>query len=269
MKNSLRPLSNIQVAPRDYVQAFAKGLEIIRAFDVSHPRMTLTEVAEQTGFTPAATRRFLLTLVSERYAIFDGKYFALAPRTLDLGYAYLSSEGIWAGVEMALKDISHQTGESSSAAVLDHDEVVYVARAAASKIMTVNLRVGSRLPALYTSMGRILLAHLGHRAEAIISQSKLRRFTPRTITDPSAISTILKRARSSGYALVNQELELGLISLAVPLFNRDGEVTAAINISSHVSRCSPDNLVKNVLPVLQRTASSLGFRGPRTSASAE
>ena len=264
MKQPYKSIADAHVAPRDYVQAFAKGLEIIRAFDAMHPRMTLTEVAAQTGFTPAATRRFLLTLVKERYALFDGKYFALAPRALDLGYAYLSSEGIWNGVEMALKDVSHQTGESCSGAVLDGDEVVYVARAAASKIMTVNLRVGSRLPAFYTSMGRVLLAYLpGMAAEGLLAKAKLKRFTQRTVTDSTALAAIIKRVRVNGYALVNQELELGLISIAVPLRDRDGRVTTAINVSTHVSRSSPQHLISSVLPVLQQAVQALSMERSR------
>lgn len=252
----------LSVAPRDYVQAFVKGLDVIRAFGADRPRMTLTEVAAHTGFTRAATRRFLLTLAQERYAVFDGKYFSLGPRALDLGYAYLSSQGLWDGVEATLKEVSRQTGESCSGAVLDGDEIVYVARAAASKILTVNLQVGSRLPALYTSMGRVLVANLPDAAlEKLLTGRTLEKRTPRTVTDTAALRTLLRRVRSSGWSLTNQELELGLMSIAVPLRDRAGRVAAAINVSAHASRSTPQHLVRDVLPVLQRAAEAIQLRG--------
>lgn len=258
----MKRAAEFSVAPRDYVQAFAKGLDVIRAFGADRPRMTLTEVAAHTGFTRAATRRFLLTLTAERYALFDGKYFSLAPRALDLGYAYLSSQGFWDGVETTLKEVSRQTGESCSGAVLDGDEIVYVARAAASKIMTVNLQVGSRLPALYTSMGRVLAANLPDAAlEKLLAGRRLEKRTPRTCTDMAALRVLLRRVRTSGWSLTNQELELGLMSIAVPLRDRGGRVMAAINVSAHASRSSPQRLVRDVLPVLQRAAESIQVRG--------
>ncbi|MEH0194287.1 IclR family transcriptional regulator C-terminal domain-containing protein [Caulobacter sp. CCNWLY153] len=239
------------IASKDYVQTFARGLDVIRAFDAEHPRMTLSEVAARTGLTRAATRRFLLTLVAEGYAVADGKTFGLAPRTLDLGYAYLSSLDVWEGASTVLTDVTRQLGESCSASVLDGDEIVYVARVAASRIMAVGLRVGSRLPAFHTSMGRMLLAHRPvAELERLLEGRTFEKLTPHTVTDPDEIRAILRRTAQQGWSLTNQELELGLMSIAVPLRDRAGRVTAAINVSSQAGRTTPEHLIEHVLPVL-------------------
>jgi IclR family pca regulon transcriptional regulator len=244
-----------EIASKDYMQTFARGLDVIRAFDADHPRMTLSEVAARTGLTRAATRRFLLTLTAEGYAVFDGKAFRLAPRILDLGYAYLSSLDVWEGAATILTDVTRQLGESCSASVLDGDEVVYVARVAASRIMTVGLRVGSRLPAFHTSMGRMLLAHLPVMdLERLLEGRVFEKLTPHTVTDPDEIRAILRRTAQQGWSLTNQELELGLMSIAVPLRDRAGRVTAAINVSSQAGRTTPEHLIEHVLPVLLTAA---------------
>lgn len=243
------------VSDKDYVQAFVRGLNVIRAFGPQHSRMTLTQVAELTGFPPAATRRFLLTLVRERYATTDGKYFLLTPRILDLGYAYLSSQQIWEGTQSVLAEVAGRIGESCSASVLDGDEIVYVARVAANRIMTVDLRVGSRLPAFYTSMGRVLLAHLSEAdLDRLIARHDFQKLTPKTISSAGEMRDMLRRTRAQGWSLTNQELELGLLSVAVPLRDRLGKVSAAINVSSHVSRRSPQQMTREILPILSQAA---------------
>lgn len=243
------------VSDKDHVQAFARGLDVIRAFNAEHPRMTLSEVAARTGLTRAATRRFLLTLVVEGYAVQDGKSFRLAPRTLDLGYAYLSSLDVWEGAQTVLTDVTRQLGESCSASVLDGDEIVYVSRVAASRIMTVGLRVGSRLPAFHTSMGRMLLAHLPAAAlDRLLERRVFQPTTPHTVTDHDALRQILRDTAAQGWSLTNQELELGLLSIAVPLRDRGGRVTAAINVSSQASRSTPQQLIDTALPVLLKAA---------------
>lgn len=253
-----RPRPSPSVASRDYVQSFVKGLDVIRAFDAAHPRMTLSEVAERAGLSRAAARRLLLTLVEERYAATDGKHFKLAPRTLDLGYAYLASSDVWESTQTVLTDVTRQIGESCSASVLDADEIVYVARVAASRIMAVDLHVGSRLPAFHTSMGRVLLSHLPESdLDALLAGRIFDKLTPKTVTDPAKLRQILKRTRVQSWALANQELELGLLSIAVPLKDRTGRVTAAINVSSQAGRTTPQQMIDTMLPVLQAAAARI------------
>jgi IclR family pca regulon transcriptional regulator len=244
---------------KDFVQAFARGLEVIRAFDSDHPQMTLSEVAERTGLTRATARRLLLTLVSTGYALSDRRGFRLAPRILDLGYAYLSSLDIWERAQVVLTDVTRELGESCSACVLDGDEAVYVARVAASRITAVNLRVGARLPAFHTSTGRMLLAHLPILdLEALLEGRVFERYTDRTITDVDAIRDILRATRQRGWSLSDQEFEVGLMSVAVPLRDRAGRVTAAINVSAHTSQLTAEALKERALPLLFRAAERIG-----------
>ena len=258
MNDAIKPLNE-----KDYAQTFARGLDVIRAFDAEHPRMTLSQVAERTGLTRAAARRFLLTLVAEGYAVADGKAFGLAPRVLDLGYAYLSTLGVWQGALTVLTDVTRQVGESCSASVLDGAEIVYVARVAASRIMTVNLHVGSRLPAYNTSMGRMLLAHLPPlELERALSATRLEKMTPRTVTDPDQLRAILRQTAIQGWSLTSEELELGLLSLAAPLRDRSGKVVAAINVSTQINRMGPEQLKAQVLPVLLDAAHRIGSVSP-------
>ncbi len=248
------------MSDKDHVQAFARGLDVIRAFNADNPSMTLSEVAARTGLPRAATRRFLLTLVAEGYATQDGKAFRLAPRTLDLGYAYLSSLDVWEGAQTVLTDVTRQLGESCSASVLDGDEIVYVSRVAASRIMTIGLRVGSRLPAFHTSMGRMLLAHLPPaQLDRLLEGRVFEPRTPHTVTDHTTLRQILRDTAQQGWSLTNQELELGLLSIAVPLRDRSGRVTAAINVSTQINRMDPDQIKQKALPVLMRAASTLNF----------
>lgn len=258
MNDAAKPLNE-----KDYAQTFARGLDVIRAFDAEHPRMTLSQVAERTGLTRAAARRFLLTLVAEGYAVTDGKVFGLAPRVLDLGYAYLSTLGVWQGALTVLTDVTRQVGESCSASVLDGPEIVYVARVAASRIMTVNLHVGSRLPAYNTSMGRMMLAHLPPlELERVLTATRLEKMTPHTVTDPTELRAILRQTAIQGWSLTSEELELGLLSLAAPLRDRAGKVVAAINVSTQINRMSPEQLQTQVLPVLLDAAQRIGSVSP-------
>lgn len=247
-------------ARKDYVQALSRGLDVIRAFTAETPKMTLTEVAERTGLTRAAARRFLLTLVEDGYAATNGKLFWLLPRTLDLGFAYLSTLSFWDQAQTELTEVVREIGESCSASVLDGGEIVYVSRVAANRIMTVGLHIGSRLPALFSSMGRVMLADLPDAdLDKRLAQGPFPALTENTITDPDVLRTTIKTIRGQGYALTNQELEIGLLSIAVPLRNRAGRVVAAINVSTHASRRTPEDLRTTVLPVLQRAADRIGL----------
>ena len=249
------------------MQSFARGLEVIRSFSAAAPQQTLSEVAARTGLTRAGARRILLTLQTLGYVHSDGKLFRLTPRILDLGFAYLSSLPLWNLAEPLMEDLVEEVRESSSAAVLDGLDIVYVLRVHTHKIMSTNLAVGSRLPAFWTSLGRVLLADLpedGLRAR--LASLPRRQFTQHTLLDDETLLARIAQARTQGWCLVDQELEEGLISVAAPLKNRAGQVVAALNISGQANRTSTEMLREQLLPELLATAQTisrmLGTRRP-------
>jgi IclR family transcriptional regulator, pca regulon regulatory protein len=238
-----------------YVQSFARGLSVIRAFNAERPEQTLTDVAAATGLTRAGARRILLTLQTLGYVEAEGRLFRLTPKILDLGFAYLTSMPFWNLAEPVMEELSGQVHESCSAAVLDRTEIVYVLRVPTHKIMTINLSIGSRLPAYCTSMGRVLLAALDEEAlEATLGASPLYAHTPRTVTDKDELKKIIAQVRQQGWAIVDQELEGGLISISAPIRNRQGRVIAAMNISGNAQRTSAKQMVKTFLEPLQQAA---------------
>ncbi|MFI7551365.1 IclR family transcriptional regulator [Micromonospora sediminimaris] len=239
----------------EFVQSLERGLAVIRAFDAEHPQLTLSEVARATGLTRAAARRFLLTLVELGYVRTDGRLFSLRPRILDLGYAYLSSLSLPEVAQPHMEALVAQVHESCSVSVLDGDEVVYVARVPTKRIMTVGISVGTRFPAYATSMGRVLLAGQPPRwLDDYLATAQLRPLTRRTVTDPAKLRDILTKIANQGYALVDQELEEGLRSLAAPIHGDNGSVVAAVNVSAHASRGSFEMIRRELLPPLLATA---------------
>ncbi|GAB3841166.1 IclR family transcriptional regulator C-terminal domain-containing protein [Micromonospora andamanensis] len=239
----------------EFVQSLERGLAVIRAFDAEHPQLTLSEVARSTGLTRAAARRFLLTLVDLGYVRTDGRLFALRPRILDLGYAYLSSLSLPEVARPHMEALVAQVHESCSMSVLDGDEVVYVARVPTKRIMTVGISVGTRFPAYATSMGRVLLAaQPAGWLDDYLATAKLRPLTRRTVTDPAKLRATLTKIATQGYALVDQELEEGLRSLAAPIHGDNGSVVAAVNVSAHASRGSFEMIRRELLPPLLATA---------------
>ena len=243
-------------APGDsYVQSFARGLQVIRSFSAGAPRQTLSEVAAASGLTRAGARRILLTLQTLGYVTSDGKLFALTPRILDLGFAYLSSMPIWNRAEPVMEALVRQVQESCSAAVLDATDIVYVMRVPTHKIMRINLGVGSRLPAYCTSMGRLLLADLDEEElHARLEASTREAFTKHTLTDIDALLAKVAQARRQGWCLVNQELEEGLVSIAAPIVDRAGRAVAALNISGQANRTSAKVMQDTMLPALLASA---------------
>ncbi|HQS09312.1 MAG: IclR family transcriptional regulator [Rhizobiales bacterium 24-66-13] len=249
---------------KDYVQSLARGLEVIRTFSQYKPRMTLSEVAQQTGLTRATARRFLLTLVREGYAEVDGKYFSLRPKVLDLGFAYLSSLPVWEVAQPIMRDVVNTLQESCSLAVLDGADIVYVAREPTARVMTIGLSIGSRLPAYCSSMGRVLLAGLPPaQLAAFYDRQKIERRTPRTVANMLALKDAVESVRRQGWALVDQELEMGLRSIAVPVRNRRSEVLAALNVSTHEGRTSVETMRTRFLPVLQDAAQRISAALPQ------
>jgi IclR family pca regulon transcriptional regulator len=245
---------------RDFVASLEKGLLVIEAFDANRSKLTLSDVAKITGITRAAARRYLLTLTRLNYAEFDGRYFSLSPRILRLGYAYLSSTSLSARVQPFLERISEETGESSSAAILDGDDIVYIARSATRRIMSIGLGVGSRLPAYCTSLGRAILAYQPEESiEAYLQRVRLEARTPKTVTDKDQFRTVLQDTRAQGYALVNEELEFGLRSIAVPVIQKTGQVTIALNLSAQAGRVSTDEMKERFLPSLNGASEALRY----------
>jgi IclR family transcriptional regulator, pca regulon regulatory protein len=247
--------------PSEYVQSLERGLAVLQVFSREHPRLTLSEVARLAGLTRATARRVLLTLEHLGFARSNGRGFELTPRVLDIGYAYLSSLDLASIAEPAMEALVERTHESCSAAVLDGGEIVYVARVPTKRIMTISLGLGSRLPAYATSMGRVLLAELERdQVDDLIGGGPLPAVTDRTITRPAELHDELARVRAQGWALVDQELEIGLRSVAAPLRNRQGAAVAALNVSSHAGRVSLDVIGKDFLPALLDTAEQINQR---------
>ncbi|WP_304639677.1 IclR family transcriptional regulator domain-containing protein [Pseudomonas sp.] len=244
---------------RDYVAALASGLDVLQAFDGEHPRMTLSEVAARTQMDRAKARRFLLTLHALGFVRRSGRYFELTPRVLQLGYAYQSSNQYRAVVQQYLEELTDELGESASLAVLDGDDVVYVVRSSARhRLMAITLSVGTRLPAAYTSMGRVLLGQLPDAdLEAFLDRVQLQAFTASSVTSRLALKDEVDKARKNGYAIVDQELDSGLRSVAVPVFAGSGQLLGAINISTNAARVSMETLKGSYLPRLQQAAESI------------
>ena len=239
----------------EFVQSLARGIDVIRAFGPDRPQMTLSEVARVTGLTRASARRFLLTLAELGYVRSDGREFSLRPRVLELGYAYLSGLTLNEVAEPHLEDLVARIRESSSVAVLDGRDIVYVVRVPTKRIMAVAISVGTRFPAHATSMGRVLLAALtDEEMDDYLDAGPLERITRRTVIDQRRLRQILRRVRAQGYAMTDQELEDGLRSAAVPIHDAAGAVVAAMNASTHASRVSMDELRRDLLPHLLETA---------------
>jgi IclR family transcriptional regulator, pca regulon regulatory protein len=239
-----------------YVQSLDRGLAVIRAFDAEHPRLTLSDVARRTGLTRAAARRFLHTLVDLGYVAADGRLFALRPRVMELGYAYLSALGLPEISRPHLERLAAAVGESASVSVLDGTDITYVSRVASRRIMSVDLGVGTRLPAYATSMGRVLLAGLPED-EVEEHLGALAALTRYTITDREQLVAELARVREQGWAIVDEELEEGLRSLAAPVRDRDGRVVAAVNVSTAARRGSATTMLAETLPHLLATAEAI------------
>ena len=246
------PAEETVATPRetDQMGGFAKGLLVIEAFGQGVEALTLADIARLTGLDRATARRCVLTLVNAGYAVAENRHFRLTPRILRLSQAYLAAP-LPRLIQPSLETLAEQLHESSSACVLDGTEIVYIARAAQHRVMSIGLTTGSRLPAYCTSMGRALLASLpAAQARAILQASKRIARTKRTITDIDKLTAKLDEVRRLGYALIDQELELGLRSLAVPVRNTQGRVVAAINVGVQATRATPEQLRMEFLPHL-------------------
>ncbi|WAP52558.1 helix-turn-helix domain-containing protein [Arthrobacter sp. ATA002] len=255
-------MSGTMPASGQYVQSLARGLLVIRAFDADHVQMTLSEVSRRTGLTRATARRFLLTLVELGYIRTDGRTFELTALVLQLGYSYLSGQTLPQLAQPVLEDLSREMSESTSASVLDGNDIVYIARIHTRRLMTVGIAVGTRFPAYATSMGRVLLAGLPEeRFEEYLSTVRLLPLTDRTVTDPVRLREVVTGVREQGWAVVDQELEQGLRSVAVPVYDPQGRVAAALNTSMQATMglAGPtlEDAAARVLPHLRQASATI------------
>ena len=234
----------------DFMTSLARGLAVLRCFADAERRMTIATASRLTGLSRPAVRRCLHTLIRLGYAAQEGQSYVLRPKALELGYAYLASSPLSIRAQPILDRLRDELRESCSLGVLEEGEVYYVARAEASRIMSVGLRVGSRLPLYCTSMGRVLLAGQSpEEREAYLARTRLEALTPHTVTDPAAVLDLVAQTQEQGYAIVDQELEIGLRSLAVPIRGQKG-VIAALNIGTQAARVSIPELTTRYLPAL-------------------
>ena len=245
----------------NFMASLARGLEVIQAFTPQRRMLSISQISQKTGIPRAAVRRCLYTLgkLGFVYAA-DGKHFELRPRILALGHAYLASTPLARATQPVLKHLSEMLDESCSIATLDGDDILYIARVSSSRIMTIDLDIGSRLPAWSTSMGRVLLSHLPEeKLNDLLGRITMIRYTSRTVESVPALRAELKKVRQQGYALNDQELEMGLRSIAVPLMNEQGQVHAALNVGVHAGQVSAAELRERVLPELQKAARELAL----------
>jgi IclR family transcriptional regulator, pca regulon regulatory protein len=242
----------------EFIQSLERGLAIIRSFGPNAPEQTVSEVASTTQLTRATARRFLITLTALGYVETDGRRFRLTPHVLDLGYSFLSGLGLPDVALPHLERLVAEVDEASEASVLDGEDIRYIVRVPSTTIMTLAINVGGRMPAHATSMGKVLLAGLPDPdLEEFFRTAKLERHLERTITDRDVLRDQLMHVREQGYAIVDQELEEGLIAIAVPVHDRLGRVVAAINLSTHIARRTIESLRDDLLEPLQRAARSI------------
>ena len=252
------PLNEMEGDP-NFMTSLARGLAVIQAFSQTKRELTISQISTKTGCSRAAARRCLYTLVKLSFAgTDDNRHYYLRPRVLTLGHSYISSMPLAAAAQPILDHVSHVLRESCSIATLDGTEIVYIARANVTRIMSIDLGVGSRLPAYCTTMGRILLAHLPvQEAEEILSRMEFRRFTERTVVGAEKLRQILRFVQRNGYSIVDQELEHGLRAVAVPIRNPAGQVVAALNVGVHAQRVSIQELQTRFLHHLRCAALEL------------
>ena len=246
---------------RDYVTSLARGLEVICAFTRDRPTMTLSDMAKATGMSRATARRLLLTLVREGYAEKRDRIFSLRPKVLQLGYSALSSVGILDIVQPVMNDLSQQTQESIYTAVLTGDEVTYLARSTPDRVISVSINIGNRLPAYAVSTGRVLLA--GESEEALaryLDRLQLEKHTSNTVRSKDHLREIIAETQRLGYSLVDEELEVGVRSLSVPIYDAGGQVLAALNACCPAMRFAVEDMRKKLVPVLLEAAAGINAR---------
>jgi IclR family transcriptional regulator, pca regulon regulatory protein len=255
---SLAEQAQVGAAGPDFLEALARGLRVIEAFNRERRPLTLADIAKVVGLPRASVRRTLATLVHLGYAETDERRFRLTPRILDLASAYLASNAISGILQPAIERMSQETNEACSAAVLDGEDVVMIAHAAPKRVIEVSAQIGFRLPAFATSLGRVLLAALDDEAlDAFLARAQPRKLAPATVVDKRALRRAILKARQDGFSFADQEAEVGFRSISVPLRRRDGKVVASLNIGAHSERCPAKTMHAEFLPRLRDAADTL------------
>lgn len=243
---------------RDFVGSLAKGLGVLRAFNDTNDRMTVSDVAKQTDLPRAGARRLLLTLHALGYLDTDGKYYSLTPKVLELGFAYLGGQNWLSLATPVLERLRATLNEAVSVTVMQDTEVVYVARFQTDRVMTMAMDIGSRKPAFCTAMGRVLLAALPEtKVREVLLSSDLKPYTSYTLTDLNELTAAICETRTKGYCVINQELEESLVAVSVPLKNYQGQTLAAVNVCGHPSNLTLEDLETRCLTALQAATHEL------------
>lgn len=245
----------------DFMSTLARGLAVIQAFSQQRQLMSISQISQKTGIPRAAVRRCLYTLSELGFVhAEDGRNYSLRPRILALGHVYLASTPLAKAAQPVLRHVSNQLHESCSIGILDGDDILYIARASTTRIMTIDLDIGSRLPALCTSMGRVLIAHLPEQEqEGYLDRMQCIQYTPYTRMTREAIRAELTTIREQGFAIMDQELEIGLRSIALPIFSPDKRPVAALNVGAHAGRISVSDMKERIRPMLEDTVQELGL----------
>jgi IclR family pca regulon transcriptional regulator len=261
---AISPAKRIEAFAGDpnFMSSLARGLAVINAFQTRKRQLTIAQISHRTEIPRAAVRRCLYTLIQLGYVITDGRTYSLLPKVLTLGHAYLSSTPLAVTAQPILDRLSEQLHEACSMATLQGEEILYLARSATpQRLISVDLSVGSRLPAYCTSMGRILLAALDDMAlQDYLEHAELQVKTSRTVATTQALLTSIEDIRQQGWVIIDQELEVGLRSLAVPLKDSSGKILAALNVGTHASRVSRLELESRFLPALLQASNELSER---------
>lgn len=251
-------MEKIKLNKRDWIAGLDRGLAILEGFDNSHPRMTATQAAERAGLTRSAARRYLLTLEHLGYLYSDGKQFGLTPRVLKVGWSYFDSAQLPRILLPFLQRVTAAINESAYVSVIDDWELVFIARNGVARVMTTGFVLGARVPAHLASPGIMMLAfEPPEKVKAWLAASVFTPFTPYTITDAQRLYAEVEKARINGYAVVEQQLQLGVRGIALPLKNRNGQVIAALSVSIPMAGESCESALARVLPILQETANTL------------
>jgi IclR family pca regulon transcriptional regulator len=252
-------LARREEASPDFVEALARGLDVLRSFQAGRPEMTLSELATVTGLARPTVRRILITLQTLGYVANSGRAFSLTPRVLELGMAYVCSQGLWELARPHLRQLVSQTNESSSMAQLDGPDIVYVARIAVPKIIALAVTIGTRFPATVTSQGKVLLAALPpDQLAAVLAEPSRSGVLPRHPLDDDELDQVLREVRARGWALADEELAPGVRSIAAPVRDGSGRVIAAMNVTVHAAETSLETLTEEYLPLLLQAASAIG-----------
>jgi IclR family pca regulon transcriptional regulator len=250
--------TSTEEVPNDFVGSVAHGFSVLSAFDRDHRQMTLSEVAERVDMTRAGARRYLLTLAHLGYVAQEGRQFRLTPKVLELGYAFMSTMSIVDIAQPILERLAAEVGETTAIAILDHREIVHLARATVQRELTPIVTIGRRFGALHNSTGRVLVSYMEPDAmETFVADSELPKKTQWSITNKKKLRDELKKVRAQGYAIVDQESELGLRSIAAPVINRRGQAVAAVNIIASAAVVPLEELESRMLAPLKRATAEI------------